>query len=454
MDPHVFPPRSTPDFQPQRAEPDAFERDAGAIVRAWAVHAYQPERADAVLSERLPLTRRRDDRSLLLLSRACQALAATVCWPEPLGDVAQRLAPLQDEARDMGWPRASWLVEAAQAFLVLRAPQEVRVAEAIARLRLHPSAVPLGQRPGSGAAGRTPIEAFWTAAALCGLLAVQGDLEAAVAHGLLADDLATRSSVSVLLDQSALVLAHALVCNGDLDGAVDVLARRTSTALPTTPAQRQLQGNLILAHVLAGRTAEARPLAALWPELQWPAVQQQGPGLRFLAALLALEVGDADGADRLLGPDTEATVPDGWCMGANRAWLRGRIALAQGRPDDARHACREHRAQADHAGLPLPPLQATHILHVESAACEALGDLPGALQALKQAHLACTQWAGASLRAHMQLVRQAGQATPTQHPLQGLQGMAALRTLSDLENRQRQFMSPSPSPSPERPDTG
>lgn len=448
----------------QAAPPDELTAEGtAALAQAWL--SCDPLAAAA--SRALEVCRQAGgDARLHALSRAFEALHISLSLPR----TAERLRFVQDtlaEARSMGWWRAIALSEAAEANICTLhgLPLDRSLQTLVRHGPVHEDRRPAAER-------------VWTDKALSVLHATQGRYAEALEHALRAEALATRSGLPLPEIEACQSLAYVLLCVGDVDTAEGVLQRAIGVQQRNGRPTYLVGYNLLLCKVVAGRQAEAAGLLNAHPDLL-----AGHPGFAAMDCLVARvwqDCGEDDRAARALAG--LGTAPDEAqpALRANRAWLEASVRLRQGQPSVARKMIEDHLAEIDAGGIVVSPMNRTQLEGVLSQACEALGDLPAALEALKRSRLSCFTWVADSMRSrltalhwdppaqdaqrHQQRLRmvdeavqrarddQQQQASARQarflaqvthemrNPLNGLIGMTSLLALSRLDDSQRKYL--------------
>ncbi len=203
-----------------------------------------------------------------------------------------------------------------------------------------------------------------------------------------------------------------------------------------TPAGMAIAAaNLIVIHHAAGQPAEARAMVEL---LRAQATASGPAALQRCALALALghlSVGEAEAAQRYLDQGT-ASDSDGDSL-AFRTWLQARCWLAHGLPERARELStrvlheRASRRRVD------PPYDLMELHRAAADACEALGDVRGALAFVRQAHALYEQLVGRSARARF-IALQAGHELATVQRERDL-ALDSRRTVEDDHRRLAQL---------------
>lgn len=339
----------------------------------------------------------------------------------------------------------------------------------------------------SNEAGGGPCELFWWSETMALLSSLVGHHDDALGQMLRADDLADETGLLPLRRLAALDLSYLFLSVGDLEGARTTLRRDVIQHWPDPPAA--IGVNLLLCLVLDGQGREADQWLHDHPEMLVSA-QQAGPSsLRTVLALLALNQRRMDVAARWLGdpsawqrPSGQAgdTVVEPSAVLGNLAWVRASVVLAGGDAASARELCEQFLADAQHHGWPVSPMNQTQLYRVLSEANESLGDLRAALQALRRSQAACFHWVAQSMSARLRVLHrdtrvknqsevqqqrldrvrtvaaQAEAPAPDpagpqrqflahvthemRNPLNGVLGMTSLLMLSDLDERQRRYL--------------
>lgn len=449
---------------------DPLDEPARLLAAAWmdvaGWNAIAPRAAEVE-------PRYRDSPQLLALCRAFEAVMQSLYYRANAA-LANPIAEALAHARQVGWPRAIRLAEAAQGMVDVHRP-EFRAAS-IQRLQAHGT-------PEDD--GRPIAERIWTDNALCMLAAADGDYAGALRHGLRGSTLAQASGSDFLVTMVGMSLSFVFLSVGDTEGATVVLAR-VLEAGPRWHRSGVVGGgatyNQLLCHVLAGRVDEAARL--LDSEQQQFLLSADNPFLSrhrgCLAARIWMDSGRKELALQTLDALPEATGAPQHAMGANACWLEAGVRLANGQAERARALLEAGLQQAELGALVLSPLNRTQMERTLSECCEALGDLPGALAALKRSQLSSFSWVADSVNSRLQAMHlDSGAIDPARHdrrlqgveeavrlardehgrdttakqvrylahvthemrnPLNGVIGMTSLLALSDLNERQRRYL--------------
>jgi diguanylate cyclase (GGDEF)-like protein len=185
------------------------------------------------------------------------------------------------------------------------------------------------------------------------------------------------------------------------------LAQQSGTAAGVAIAS----ANLIVIHHAAGRPAEARALV----DLLLARAGAIGPAtLQRCALPLALghlSVGEIAAAQRQLdqGGALDTHGGDGLAF---RTWIQARCWLARSLPERARELTLHVLAERQAQGRSDPPYDLMELHRAAADACEAVGDLRGALDCVRSAHTLYEQLVGRSARARV-IALQAGHELAT-----------------------------------------
>lgn len=309
-----------------------------------------------------------------------------------------RIEAIGAEIRAHGWQRAIWLAEAALA-LSIGLSTAGRYEEFLRRLDAHDA----GPEP-----ARPPLEQAWTAHALCVLKAQEGAFDEALRHALAAERLAMAAGNERLQAVAANGLAFLFLTVGDVEGALNALPRCVAAFRRTGLRSSASTYNLMLALLLDRRPLEVLALAQAEPWLFDPAINDRCTSACWLRAATHAAAGELDAARDWLararaGEDEGDHVQS--AVLANRAWLTGGVYVALGEPERARANIDALLARTAAMSPPLSPMNGTQLMHVLGDACEALGDLPGALAAFKRSQAYCFHWVADSMRARLQALQ-------------------------------------------------
>ncbi|MCH7344396.1 HAMP domain-containing histidine kinase [Pelomonas sp. CA6] len=184
-----------------------------------------------------------------------------------------------------------------------------------------------------------------------------------------------------------------LLSVGDVDAALPQF-RRLLDEMPLGSVSNWmgLACNVMLCHVLR-KEGEAALMVARW-------IQERSGGQDFgqhpvLPALIALahtQCGEDEQARALILREPVWKEGLGTLLAGNRVWLLARLHLHLRQYEQAREVCVEGLDQFERHGWTLSPLNGTQLFAALADACEALGDLPGALKALRQSQQCCFNW--------------------------------------------------------------
>ena len=453
------------------ADSSIFEQHARALAVVWMTGMPDAARQGRQVDHILAAASAEDLPRLAALSKAFEATVTIVLCSDQPG-ATTRVASLFENVRKVGWARATRLAEAA----LSRAQ------------RYHP--VPLFTGPPPVLAHgqpdddpRPPVERVWTDCTLCGLKAMAADYPAALTHGVAADAQATASGLDIPVVHAGMLLAFVFLSVGDVDGAATVLPRTLAAAQRCSLPLGTLIYNLLLSLVLSGRFAEALQVVQ---DHRWILGDELPAERRMLTSRVVARVwqacGRGDEALTLLNsmPDQadELLMP---ALTANLVWLAAEVRLQHLQAAQVRSDVEAYLARSAARGERLSPMNQTRLQAVLSAACEAQGDLGAALAAVKRSQLAGYSWMADSvtsrLRAmylaeagadpqrlkrrlkvvddqvkrarnelkHPDAARQARFLAHVTHemrnPLNGVLGMNSLLLSSNLDDKQRKYLS-------------
>ncbi|MDE1925720.1 MAG: hypothetical protein KGI36_00875, partial [Burkholderiales bacterium] len=257
---------------------------------------------------------------------------------------------------------------------------------------------------------RPPAERFWTETALGNILVQFKRYDEALDVAQQADALAQAAGLVFMQARSAQTLIFLLLSAGDVDSAQALLPRVLGEAVRTDLRPVGMFYNLLLTHVLVGRSDAAAALIERHDWLLEPERLAHRPALRCVIALVRAQTGSAQAALALLGPQPAVAVNDNPATAANRAWMSASVWLAAGEPQRARRQIEDFLATPAADPELLSPLNGTQLQRVLSEACEALGDLRGSLEALKRSQASCIRWVGNSMRSRLQALHQGAPA--------------------------------------------
>ena len=169
--------------------------------------------------------------------------------------------------------------------------------------------------------------------------------------------------------------------------------------------------NLIVIHHAAGHPAEARAMVDL---LRSQAGAIGPAALQRCALALALghlSVGEIAAAQRCLDQGSADDTHDGDGL-IFRTWLQARCWLARSLPEQARELTTRVLRERQALARSDPPNDLMELHRAAADACEAVGDLRGALHCVRQAQALYEQLVGRSARAHC-IALQAGHELAT-----------------------------------------
>ena len=299
--------------------------------------------------------------------------------------------------RAQGWPRAVRLAEAAWAWARVYIPDNQPQALAMLREQHHRAEASAGLE-----ADVPLIERFWRDVALSPLYCVAGDHDQSLAHGLSAEAMAAESGSELLQTIAAQALAFVYLSVGDIEGACAVLPAAVAAKPGTCLAGAGMPFNLLLALVVSRRFEEAAQLLRDHPLLLEPRRLVDLPALKALVARVRLAEGRFDEAADL--PELRSSPAEGevHTMAANRIWVTADVLIGLRQAREARRLLEQGLVAFRDAGIRLLPMNATQWHRSLADACEAHGDLPAALAALRESQAHNFNWLSASTRARLQ----------------------------------------------------
>lgn len=471
------------------AQRNSLDTMADAVGRVWLNNqlseSQASQQADALVrSQAGPF----EPSHLRALSLAFSAVRKV--FMRPPGDASCLLATdaILREVGGLGFERATVLAEVAWAvprFFERQHAQRIRALMA----RWHRPAGPGG---GKHAPEGIPLERVWVDATLCVIHCMASDHEQAVGCGLRARQLAQQAQQPFTSFMVAQNLAFLYLSVGDVEAAEAMLAEGLVYQRACGFNQLGLRINRLLTLLLRRRFDEA----AAWLEsaegqdLLAQPHGASGPMVQALVARVRLAQGRLAEAALLPAPGWDPASLEPHTLAANRLWVCADVLTGLGLPHQARAQLEAGLRAFEQAGVKLLPMNSTQLQRALADACEAAGDLPAALAALRQSQGHCFAWVGQSLRLRMQMLHedaarrddpqtqrrqqerlvqvartlQAAQAAhagePAQqqpaaqnrhrllarvthevrNPLHGVVWMTSLLMMSDLDERQREYL--------------
>ena len=408
-----------------------FEQQARALAEVWLTAMADNPQLARQADEILASCAAQDRPQLTALSMALEATVTVVLRSHLPGAMA-RVAALFDSVRAVGWERATRLAEAA-----LSRAQRYHLEP----LFSGPPPVLAHGEPDDDP--RPPAERVWTDCTLCGLKAMAGDYPGALAHGVAADALATDSGLDIAVVHAGQLLAFVFLSVGDIEGAAAVLPRKLAAAQRCGLRQTSLIYNLLLSLVLGGRFVEAMQVIQGQPEMLGDDLTEDRRHRTFcLVARVWQSSGRGDEAlallDSLPQQDDTPLIP---ALTANLVWLAAEVRLEHHQAARVRADVEGFLAGAAARGDLLSPMNLARLESVNSAACEALGDLAAALAAVKRSQLAGYNWMADSVASRLRALY----LTDTHADPQRLQ--RRLQVVDEQVNRARHELA---QPDPER----
>lgn len=468
---------------------------ADALGRVWLDNQLSEAQASgqaAVLvgvhADRLAATH------LQALSLAFQSLRTVLMRPSGARDCLPVTAELLDRVSALGCARATLLAEVAWVFPRFFDGCEASRVQALVQRWPAPPGKQAGAAASAQAAEGPAIERVWVDATLCTIHCIEGQHERALACGLRAWELAqqARHAFSGLIVAQNLAFLYLSV--GDVEAAEAMLAESLLLQRRCGFSRLGPLINLLLT-LLLRRSFDA---AAAWLEgeegqaLLGQPHGTSGPMVQALVARVRLAQGRPEDAARLPTFSWAPGSAEPHTLAANRLWVCADVLTGLGRPAEARAQLQAGLQVFEQASVKLLPMNSTQLQRALADACEAAGDLPGALAALRRSQAHCYTWVGQSLRLRMQMLHdaadqgddgatqrrqqerlaqvertlqaaqvaqsaQAGEptalATPpgghrllarvtheVRNPLHGVVWMTSLLMMSDLDERQREYL--------------
>ncbi len=412
----------------------AAESEAAALAKIWLAPQSDIDLAHREAQVLVDAAATRGEPRLASLERGLalfHRFIARVALPPGTHEAALDL--LQTSQGPETWWRARYLAEATWGMSVIH-QSDVRGRALDMLLRQV-------ERPGQ----RQPAaELACCDTALASLLSVTGDFDRALQAGLRAQQALDGEGHELLQAQLTLTMSFVFLSVGDLEAASGLFERLQSREDDQSKGAIVMAYNLLLALLLQRRLDQAAALLEKRPWLFQDALLDSVPPLADLLASVRQLQGRHDEARRLLDraqPDL-ARLPSP--LRANRAWLRAGALSGLGRHSEALEVLRAELSFA----LPMTPMNATQWYRALADACEASGDLAGALEALKRSQSSCVTWVGDSVRARLAVLhRLAPEGEPD---LQSRRVAEVMQAVTERENeladreaaivRQRRFL--------------
>lgn len=399
---------------------EAVQREAGLLVEAAAARG-EPRLAD--FSSALAAMRQ----------HLVPGARPTGAQPSAGATLEQLLAPGT-------WPRARWL---AQAVLAIQAHRDLARNEELRAMLREPCGPP-GQ-------ARLAVVQACREMVLAGLLSIRGEFDEALQLTMKARA-ATRAGMHDLVHlQLGLTQSYIFLSVGDVEAACDALRLQVQLRERLGDFSLSVHYNLLLALALAERFEEADQVVERWAVLREEAALAQLPILADMLALIRLRQGRIEEARMWLErPQPALPHPPAPPLRANHGWLRGTVLLGLGRPHEARAIVEEvlrevapagdDASQTGAAASPVTPMNATQLYRVLSQACEAGGDVAGALAALKRSQASCASWVGDSIRTRLGALHLQAHSVDAQKQARrlGEVGLAVQRARQELARQERQ----------------
>ncbi len=372
----------------EESPPDkASESKAAALATIWFAPQSDIDLARREARALVETAAARGEHRLTDLERALALfhwLIAKAPHPPGAPEAADEL--LKASQRPNIWWRARFLAEAAWSLSVIHQPDgRARAADLLLR-QMEP---PGQERP---AAERACCDT-----ALATMLALNSDFDRALQAGLRAQQALEGESHALLQRQLLLTMSFVFLSVGDLEAATGLILRLQIRDDDQTRWATGMAYNLLLVYLLQRRLDLAAELLEKRPWLfQDVSLDGVSPLADLLASIWQLQ-GRHDEARTLLDrPQPDLTgLPS--ALRANRVWLRADVLVGLGRQSEALELLRTELPFV----LPMTPLNATQWYRSLADACEASGDLAGALEALRRSQSSCMTWVGDSVRARL-----------------------------------------------------
>lgn len=384
--------------------------EAAALAQVWLNLNLSHAEASRMAADVVASAEAAADQKLLGdLSRAYESLHWVICrLSDPACPAATEKLLL--DVRERGCARAVRLVEVSWAWSRAYVPDSL--AQALAVLAAQHQQV---ENNPDLEAGQPVIERFWREAALSSLYCISGHYEQALAHGLRAEAMASEDGSDLLRIATAHALVFVYLSVGDIEGACAVLPAALAAQADSRQPAFGLAVNHLLALLVSRRFEDAAQLLLEQPELLDPKRHAQRPALQAMVARVRLAQGRLQEAAQLPELRRLPFEHEVHTMAANRIWISADVLVGLGRPREARLLLQEGLVAFAHAAIRLMPLNATQWHRAMADACEADGDLPAALAALRQSQAHSFSWLGASMHARLQALHF---AAPVPHTAQ------------------------------------
>lgn len=411
---------------------------AEAVARAWLDNRLDEAEAQAQADALLAAARRLPELgSLYGLSLGFHALRRVLM--RRAGDMTA--LALTDKhllaVRALACPRALAVAEAAWAWARVLYVQQRPALVALAR-------TPPGPLPSTAGPA---LERIWPQALRSILLCVEGEHEQALVCGLQAQALAqaAKHAFSSLIVAQGMAFLYLSV--GDVEGADVALAEAFAAQRDCGFESPGLALNQLLCLVLSRRFDAAQGLL----DAGFAPAERSFDANRPLWQALVARVRQSQG----LLSDTGALPLQPWepwqpdctephTLAANRLWVCADLLLARGQAAQARLLLEQGLRGFEAAGVSLLPMNATQLQRALADACEASGDLPAALAALRASQRHCFSWVGESLRARLQALHHA--SAQREAPVQGAEPLRRRQRRLDLVDRTLKAASANPAP--------
>lgn len=326
------------------------------------------------------------------------------------------------EALASDMPRARALAEAARARAVMKGhlPQVAPWEQMIGEMEAMALAMPVDW---------PPVERIWFEFSV-GLLEQMLDNKDVFLHRFLRIDAqdcpaSVRDQTRFYLNQQ---LVYVLLSVGDLEGAYACSVELLASAKRIGLASKSIYYNHLLTLGTSGRFDEAQALMTSMPELRQPEFWTEYPGAQTVVHWCDAHAASAPPWDRAW-IEREHPIPErrGSAAHANLVWMLADLCNLAGQPARAARMIGEF-LESDAGSIAAPSLlNGTMLYQTLSQALEALGDVAGALGALRKAQEYAHTWTLQGAAARLQALHL---AAPGAQPAMQERRVSSLRQLA------------------------